>query len=87
MYKSWASYQDGPLLPPARLLVAEVSSEDAVVTGGSIGTDFNGSGLTPRWISKSADGRQGRARDARFMAPAHNIDEYHAKTHREQTQP
>ena len=44
-------------------------SDEEVVMGGSIGTDFNGSGVIPRWISKRAEGRHGRSRDARLIAP------------------
>jgi hypothetical protein len=43
-------------------------SED-VPMGGSLGTDFNGSGVTPRCNSNRADGRHGRERDARLIEP------------------
>lgn len=40
-----------------------------MVIGGSTGTDFNGSGVIPRCISKSADGRHGSEREAILIAP------------------
>lgn len=38
--------------------------------GGSLVTDFKGSGVMPRWISNSADGRHGMERAVRLIDPA-----------------
>lgn len=70
--RSCASYHEGAFWLPF-LRVAEPSVEEEVVIGGSTGTDFSGSGLIPRWISKSADGRQGRSREERLIAPCKKV--------------
>lgn len=36
---------------------------------GSMGTDLRGSGVTPRWISNSADGMHGNERVEMLMEP------------------
>jgi hypothetical protein len=65
--KSWASNQLGPSRRPPRL--GAVPASEVVPMGGSLGTDFNGSGVTPRCNSNRADGRHGRERDARLIEP------------------
>lgn len=62
--KSCASNQLGPSRRPPRLDTGTTSD-----AGGSSGTDTNGSGVTPRCNSNSADGRHGRERDARLIDP------------------
>ena len=65
--RSCASYQEGASV--LRLEVAGVF----IVIGGSTGTDFSGSGFMPKWISNSAEGRQGRSREERLMAPCESV--------------
>ena len=69
--RSCASYHAGLLL---RLELAWDSREEGGGKAGSFGTDLSGSGVTPRWISNRADGKQGKARVAMLMEPNHKTD-------------
>ena len=65
--RSCASYQEG-----ASALRLEAPGV-FIVIGGSTGTDFSGSGLMHKCISNSAEGRHGRSREDRLIAPCENV--------------
>ena len=71
--KSLASYHDGAAWFPRLRTAASASVAEDVVMGGSTATDANGSGVMPKWISKRAEGMQGRSREARLTAPFNKV--------------